>query len=236
MAEDVEAFISENNIPPSILLGHSMGSKVAMALALRQPNKYAALIPVDNAPVDAALKSDFGKYVTGMKEVEDHSPKLERQSDADKILQKYEAEVSIRQFLLTNLVKTTISTDESGQTKPKMELKWRIPLATLAKALPDLADFPFKDPEVAQYKGPTLIVRGTKSHYVADDVLPLVGMFFPRFELLSLDAGHWVMSEMFEDFAKLVGDWIRSAVDGDGDDEGKEEGEQKRKPSGGGGR
>ena len=76
-----------------------------------------------------------------------------------------------------------------------------------------MADFPFKDPEEAQFKGPTLVVRGTKSHYVSDETLPLIGRFFPRFELLSLDAGHWVMSERFEEFRRLAGEWIERSVE-----------------------
>ena len=63
-----------------------------------------------------------------------------------------------------------------------------------------MGDFPFKDPSKARYEGPTLFVRGTKSHYVPDDVLPLIGRFFPRFELWDIDCGHWVISEKPELF------------------------------------
>ena len=216
MAEDVEALITSLSLPPSILIGHSMGSKVAMTLALRRPDKYAALIPVDNAPVDAALKSDFGNYVKAMKEIEDHIPKIERQSDADKILQRYEGDMGIRQFLLMNLVKKPVAqTEGDEQTSAKTELRFRIPLTTLAKALPDMADFPFRDPDTHQYKGPVLVVRGTKSHYVADETLPVIGKFFPRFEVLDFESGHWVMSEKFEGFRDGVVEWVRRAVDGD---------------------
>lgn len=63
-----------------------------------------------------------------------------------------------------------------------------------------MGDFPFKDPSEARYEGPSLFIRGTKSHYVPDDVLPLVGRFFPRFELRDIDCGHWVISEKPEPF------------------------------------
>ena len=220
MAEDVESFITSHSLPPPILIGHSMGAKVAMALTLRQPNKYAALIPVDNAPVDAALKSDFGKYVQAMKEIEDHRPRVQRQSEADKILRKYEGDMGIRQFLLTNFIKMPVANAAAnGQETPKTEMRFRIPLATLAKSLPDLADFPFKDPEEVRYEGPTLVVRGTKSHYVADETLPVIGKFFPRFEVLDVECGHWVMSEKFEEFKNGVTEWVKRVVDGDGEEE-----------------
>ncbi|EXJ86472.1 hypothetical protein A1O3_03423 [Capronia epimyces CBS 606.96] len=220
MAEDVEHFLKKQNIVRPTLIGHSMGAKVAMTLALRAPGQYSGLVPVDNAPVDAALKSDFGKYVQAMREVEEHQPPITKQSEADKILAKYESDLTIRQFLLTNLVKKPAGGDDhhahrTGEHRhaQKTELRFRIPLHTLAKALPAMADFPFKDPDQARYDGPTLVVRGNKSHYVADETLPLIGRFFPRFELLSFDCGHWVMSEKFEEFRAGVVEWVGRAVD-----------------------
>jgi pimeloyl-ACP methyl ester carboxylesterase len=218
MAEDVEAFIKTHSITSPILIGHSMGAKVAMTLALRRPKSYTALIPVDNAPLDAALKSDFGAYVNAMKKIEDYRPPVKKQSEAAAILAKTEPSVAIQQFLLTNLVKAPVSTTQAdGTTTAATALRFRIPLGTLAKALPDLADFPFKEPDVARYEGPTLVVRGTQSHYVSDESLPLIGRFFPRFELLDCDCGHWVMSEKFEEFRQGVGAWIGRVVDHEGE-------------------
>lgn len=58
-----------------------------------------------------------------------------------------------------------------------------------------MGDFPYKDPNEHHYDGPTLFIRGTKSHYVADDMLPVIGRFFPSFVLRDIDSGHWVISE-----------------------------------------
>ena len=63
-----------------------------------------------------------------------------------------------------------------------------------------MGDFPFKDPEYARYDGPTLFIRGTQSRYVADDVLPLIGRFFPRFRIRDVNSGHWVITERPECF------------------------------------
>lgn len=57
-------------------------------MALRTPERVSGLIPVDNAPVNAALKSDFPKYVRGMQHVE--SQMVKKQSEANKILEDYE--------------------------------------------------------------------------------------------------------------------------------------------------
>lgn len=70
------------------VLSLNRGAKVAMTLALNSPDKVSGLVPVDNAPVNAALKSSFGTYVKGMQHVED--AKLAKQSEANKILEGYE--------------------------------------------------------------------------------------------------------------------------------------------------
>lgn len=210
MSEDVEHFLRDQiSIASSkpILIGHSMGAKVAMTCALRAPSAYSGIVPLDNAPVDAALKSDFGNYVRAMQEIEAANPPLVKQSDADKILEKYESNIGIRQFLLTNLVKNP---------DDKKTLTWRVPLTILARNLDNMADFPFKDPDHTRYEGPTLVVRGGESRYVADETLPVFGRFFPRFELVDIPgAGHWVVSEAFEETTRTVVEWTRRVVDQD---------------------
>ena len=62
---------STSKCEDTTLIGHSMGAKIAMAVALRQRHRIANVIPVDNAPVDAALKSDFTKYTHAMRRIED---------------------------------------------------------------------------------------------------------------------------------------------------------------------
>lgn len=197
LAKDVEGFIKQHKLSKSTIIGHSMGAKTAMTVALRSPGLLSNIVSVDNAPVDAALKSDFGTYVQGMRRIED--AKVKKQSDADELLKPYAEELPIRQFLLTNLVR---SADNS-------HLKFRIPIAYLAAALDNMADFPFKDPDTARFEKPALFVRGTKSHYVADETLPIIGRFFPRFQVADVDCGHWVISEKPEEFRKAVVEFLQ---------------------------
>jgi pimeloyl-ACP methyl ester carboxylesterase len=65
-----------------------------------------------------------------------------------------------------------------------------------------MGDFPYKDPEEVRFEKPALFVRGTKSTYVPDEALPIIGRFFPRFELADIDSGHWVISEQPEAFRR----------------------------------
>lgn len=96
----------------------------------------------------------------------------------------------IRQFLLTNLVRDS----------PAHHLRLRIPLEVIASNLENLGDFLSQDAGEAKFEGPALFIRGSKSHYVSDDILPLIKGFFPNFQLLDIDSGHWVMSEKPEEF------------------------------------
>ncbi|EIT80124.1 putative alpha/beta hydrolase [Aspergillus oryzae 100-8] len=191
MAEDVVNFIHQQKLNKCVLIGHSMGAKTAMTVALDSPNLISALIPVDNAPVNAPLKSDFGKYVRGMQQIE--AQNVAKQSDADKILKDYEESLPIRQFLLTNLVR-----GDHGA------MKFRVPVSILGDALSEMANFPYAESSSATYDGPTLFVRGTKSRYVSDDTIPAIKKFFPKAQIADVEAGHWLISENPEAFRQKV--------------------------------
>ncbi|KAK5662748.1 hypothetical protein OQA88_6155 [Cercophora sp. LCS_1] len=192
MAADVAEFVRHHNFKEPTLIGHSMGAKTAMALALTEPDLVANIVAVDNAPVDARLESDFARYIKGMKKIDEAD--VTRQAEADKILQDYEKSLTIRQFLLGNLHRP-----EGSKAQ-----KFRVPLSVLAKALDHLGDFPFRNPDEVRFEKPALFIRGTKSRYVPDEVIPVIGKFFPRFELVDVEAGHWLISENPEAFRQAV--------------------------------
>ena len=109
-------------------------------------------------------------------------------------------ELAVRQFLLTNLIRAP---------ENKEELVWRVPVDILSKSLDSMMDFPYTNPDEIRYERPTLFVRGTRSIYVADETLPIIGRFFPRFELRDVEAGHWVISENPEKFKEAVVEWLK---------------------------
>ena len=109
-------------------------------------------------------------------------------------------ELAVRQFLLTNLIR---------EPHNKGELIWRVPVDILSKSLDSMMDFPYTNPDEIRYEGSTLFVRGTRSIYVADETLPIIGRFFPRFELRDVEAGHWLISENPEKFKEAVVEWLK---------------------------
>ncbi len=100
--------------------------------------------------------------------------------------------LTIRQFLLGNLYRPP---------NDRMQ-RFKIPLKILATALDNLGDFPFKNAEEVRFEKPALFIRGVKSKYVPDEALPVIGKFFPMFQLVDIDAGHWVISEQPEAFRR----------------------------------
>ncbi|KAK9471331.1 Alpha/Beta hydrolase protein [Dipodascopsis tothii] len=194
LALDVEHFIDTHGLGPSVVIGHSMGAKTAMAVALRRPELVSQLVSVDNAPIDAALSSDFPKYVRALKSIERAG--VPRIKDAYAMLAKFEPDINIQHFLLTN-----------AEIKPSGKVGFRVPVDTIGKSLDHVADFPFH-PDEARYEGPTLFIRGTRSHYVPDEAIPVIGRFFPRFVLKDVEAGHWLISENPGRFVELVEDFL----------------------------
>ncbi|ODH49614.1 hypothetical protein GX48_04267 [Paracoccidioides brasiliensis] len=200
MSDDVEAFIQRFKLHKPALIGHSMGAKTAMTLSLRSPQLISSLISVDNAPVSAKLSSQFVNYVKAMQEIERAG--VTKQSEADKILERYEESLPIRQFLLTNLIRNPTS----------HILKFRLPLSTLASSLDELASFPYNPataPADLKFEGPALFIRGTRSGYVKDSMLPAIDRFFPRYQIVDVEAGHWVISENGVGFKDAVTEFLK---------------------------
>jgi pimeloyl-ACP methyl ester carboxylesterase len=98
--------------------------------------------------------------------------------------------MTIRQFLLGNL----------HRPANEKTYKFKFPLKILSSALGNLGDFPYKNPDEIRCEKPALFIRGTQSPYVPDEAIPIIGRFFPRFRLVDIDAGHWVISEKPELF------------------------------------
>ncbi|MGY2080689.1 alpha/beta fold hydrolase [Modestobacter sp. SYSU DS0657] len=187
---------------PVTLVGHSMGGKVAMQLALRWPELLRALVVVDIAPVDYPETggrtddpdeeaSAFAAFIAAMQAVDVDA--LETREDADRALRDAVPSTMVRGFLLQSLVR-------DGQEG----WKWRLNLETLARDLGELRRFPEPEPG-ATYDGPVLWIAGANSHYVLDDDRPRMDELFPSTRLVRVkNAGHWVHSEQPEVFLETV--------------------------------
>jgi len=220
MANDIQKFIHDRQLKEVTLLGHSMGGKVAMAYALSLTNLNSSadilsqLIIADIAPSIGSLSREFIQYISLMQEIENLPPgTIKTRSDADKRLQEYEPDMSVRQFLLTNLQLPSHSHTNHGSHPHKA--KFVVPLDVLSKSIPALGSFPYQyssedDTVSTTWQGPTLAIKGSKSNYINHRNLPAMRAFFPSVRLEELDAGHWVHAERPTEFRKLVVDFMNS--------------------------
>jgi esterase len=188
MAGDVRAFLDRLHIRRTALMGHSMGGKTAMQLALSEPGRVERLVVVDIAPV--AAEEDHTPYIRAMQNLDfEH---ISRRGQADQELAAAIPEPGVRTFLLQNLV------SENGR------FRWRLNLDAIEACLPDLADFPHQPPG-ASYDGPTMFVRGAQSYYVRSEHHERIGQLFPRAQICSVEgAGHWVHTDKPREFLALV--------------------------------
>lgn len=206
LSADVEKFIMKQEFKHKpIIVGHSMGAKTVMALALRRPELPKMIVAVDNAPVClSASNGPFGKYIRQLRYALEDKKYLNIK-DVDAELAKVEPVKEIRQFLLTNV----------DRGSKEQACRSKIPLDIIAKAVAggNIAAWPYDSNVVRWSRGPALFVRGTQSAYVPDEVIPSIGNYFPQFEIKDVDAGHWLISEKPNEFMDLLQDFIERKED-----------------------
>lgn len=164
------------------VVGHSMGGKVAMLLALAHPDLVDALAVIDITPADSEGVDGFDSLVAAMQSI-DLARITSRSQAADELAGQI-PDATTRQFLLQNL-----------RAKPRWH--WQPNLDLLGASLDDIATWP--DPGPVSYPGPVLWLRGERSDYVRDQHLPEMQRLFPAVELRTIpDAGHWVHADQPE--------------------------------------
>ena len=196
---------------PVTLVGHSMGGKVAMQLALRRPELLRALAVVDIAPVEYPLQggrtddpdeeaSPFAAFIAGMRAMDLDG--LTTRDDADAALKAAVPSRMVRGFLLQSLVREGTGTDGGW--------RWRLNLELLERDLGELRGFP-DPPPGATYDGPVIWIAGVNSTYVLDEDRPRMDALFPSTRLVRVkNAGHWVHSEQPEVFLETLRRFLAS--------------------------
>ena len=191
VADEVAALLDERD--PVTLVGHSMGGKVAMLVALRHPRLVARLCVVDIAPVAYPSAREFSGYVAAMEGMD--LARIGTREDADQALAAAVPQPTVRAFLLQNLRRDHAS-----------GWRWQANLATLGRDLAEIAGWPeHRLDGVPPYQGPVLWVAGQNSSYVQDAQVDAMHHWFPRNRRVTVKgAGHWVHSEQPEIFVEVL--------------------------------
>ena len=177
LADDVARFIEQHELGSVHIIGHSMGGKTAMTLALTRPELVDRLVVVDIAPVTYA--HTHAPFIDALLQLD--LTALSSRSQADQALHEAIPEDGVRQFLLQNLVQ------QDGT------FRWRINLPILREAMPALIGFPELN---THYAGPALFLYGENSDYVLPRYTAAIERYFPNAQFQAVaGAGHWLHAE-----------------------------------------
>lgn len=192
LVEDLRQWLDVRSVGSVVLVGHSLGGKVAMAFACRYPERVSKLVVADIAPKrNPAMTAEFA----AMNALELES--LSSRAEAEERLAASISDLGMRRFLLTNLERA----EDGG-------FFWKVNLPVLTASLADLADTSLRSSE--DYQGPTLFVRGGHSRFVLQEDAPVIRAHFPDFRIVTLpNAGHNVHIDDRPGFVSAVREFVR---------------------------
>lgn len=179
MADDVLRLIERERLSRPAVVGHSMGGKVAMALALMYPKQVGRLSVVDIAPVPYADRlSAFAEAMRAVDTLHAASREEVRQRLAGMV-----PDAGVVPFLMQNLVARNAHFD------------WRLNLGAILGAVPTLCGFP-QELRSLRFTGPVQVIAGARSDYVASSDGEAFQPMFPQARVEVIEgAGHWVHAD-----------------------------------------
>src|SRR6056297_580979 len=187
MAGDLAAVLATLDGPFDVL-GHSMGGKAAMVLALTRPELVNRLIVADIAPV--AYSHTQIQYIEAMKSVD--LSRVEKRSDVAEQLKPVVDDPTLISFFTQSL-----------DIKSK---KWRLNLDVLAGEMPKILSFPDIS---GRYEGPALFLSGADSDYVKREYRSIIKDLFPKAQFAKIPgAGHWLHADQPREFEAAIRVWL----------------------------
>lgn len=183
-----DLFETFEHYPQIDIMGHSMGGKASMMLALKHPDFVRKLLVADMSP--APYTHDHSEHIDAMMGVDLTVVKTRREADA---LLKIEDD-GIRAFLLHGL-------------KFEDNPRWQHNLAVLKKEMLNIVGWPVMS---EMFKGPTLFVGGANSFYITKDHRDAINAAFPEAKITHIkNAGHWLHVEQPTIFAQIICDFFK---------------------------
>ena len=186
MADDVLELCNDLGLEELILVGHSMGGKVAMHVAAKNEDLLEKLVIVDMGTKEYPMHHDH--ILEGINAVT--LDNVSARSEAEKQMEPFIESEGIKQFLLKNLY-----------WKEKGQLSWRINVQVLEREMAKILGA-FQADEILT---PTLFIRGAMSNYILDEDISSLELQFPDIEMETIEnAGHWVHAEAPNEFLEAL--------------------------------
>lgn len=204
MRDDVITFMDAQNIQKAIIVGHSMGGKVAMHIAMKVPERINALIVVDIAPKNYTVENDenvarHDRILNSMHSLD--LEKLKRREDINQFLSTAIPEERTRLFIMKNLKRTKQQTFE-----------WKLNLPIIYKEILNITKgFDDEDIVLNTTGFPVLFIRGERSKYIQDKDEDRILEFFPFADIETIEnAGHWIHAEQPEALSEMLIEFLES--------------------------
>jgi pimeloyl-ACP methyl ester carboxylesterase len=187
MSEDLKEFLTAHSIQDSIIIGHSMGGKIAMKFASKYPEMLKKLIVADISP--RFYKRHHDTILEGLKSID--LDQLSSRQQADEQLAKFVPEPGVRQFLLKNLYRNS-----------ENRFDWRINLGVIDRNIENIGE---ALSDTIRITIPTLFVKGSLSNYIGKQDEELIHKMFPNSKIETVEgAGHWVQAEKPQEFIEII--------------------------------
>ena len=196
-AADIVEYLDDRNLEKATIVGHSMGGKIAMQVALNHDERVENLVVVDIAP--RAYSSTFFVHVLDSLlslKLSDFTTR----KDIELALKELIPEASTRLFLMKNL-----SRDLDNQ-----QFYWKANLPVIQASLEEMTGFSGGD---LPYMGATLFIRGGNSKYVKDEAVSDIKSLFPFAEVETVEgAAHWVHAERPQEFYAVLNGFLNDNI------------------------
>lgn len=189
LTDDLYDFIEDHGIKNPVLLGHSLGGKVAMRFTLENPELIKRLVVVDISLKSYPPRREHLQIIKAIRAVD--TSKIHDRGEAEDILSTVIPSMRVRQFVLKNLHRTSQNTFE-----------WRLNIDGIEPNLNEM----FDGIELEEtFNKPVLFIKGGASDYIVLEDFPHIRKNFPNAEIITIDGtSHWVQVEAPERFFQLT--------------------------------
>lgn len=192
MVQDIVDYCQAHQLQNIDIIGHSMGGKVAMLLAVQHPELIRKLIVGDIGPRYYAPHHQ--DILAGLNAV-DFSKKPSR-TEVDQIVSEYIPDMGTRQFLMKSLY---------WQTPEQLAFRFNLPVFNK-----EIENIGTALPENARFEKPTMFIRGGNSNYIKNEDWPDIQKHFPNAVLETIpNVGHWLHAENPKMFFELTGSFLK---------------------------
>jgi len=200
MTADLEEFFTDMKIENASIIGHSMGGKIAMRFALKNPEKISKLVVVDVAMRSYETSENFNNEARLHQKIIDSLGKLDISSsrsrvDIDSELSEYLKPKPLRDFLLKNL-----------KRRINGEFYWALNIESLKNNIFNILEG--IDSGGKTFNRPVMLIVGKQSDYVTSEDYAQFREVFPHLRIEELETGHWVHAEQPERTIELLTEFL----------------------------